>query len=83
MYFMNTTISMSLNKSLDQIIGDFNASEQTAASSMKLGGHITVVVPSEYKDRYNRIQQVSRRRFAKKLRELVLAAIDIAEAQAS
>jgi hypothetical protein len=56
-----------------------NANE-TQAENLK---PITLWIPENYKLKYDELQQKSNRRFCKKLRELMLAAIDKTESKAS
>ena len=61
-------------KSLDAILADFSTEEPKAADRA-----VTIWVPAEYKARYDRLQKVSDRRFCKKVREALLALIELAE----
>ena len=69
---------MSREKSLDAILGSFDPNEETGRANLK-GGTVTIWLSPEYKAKYDRIQERSQRRFVKKLRELVQAAIDRTE----
>lgn len=69
--------------SLDDILGDFNPSEIGYGSNLKSGAPIAVWLTAEDKARYDRLQKVSGRRFCKKIRELIRAAMDVAETRAS
>ena len=65
--------------SLDAILAEFNPMEPRApkAPCPNAGGAtITVWLSPDDKARYDRLQQLSGRRFGKKLRELIRAAID-------
>lgn len=64
--------------SLDQLLADF-ALHHCARDP---GRPVTVWLPSEYKTRYARLQKASGRQFGKKVRELILAAIELAESKA-
>lgn len=66
-------------KSLDRIIRSFDPSPAQPA----LDASVTIWLPSEYKSRYDELQKQSGRRFAKKARELLMAAIDVARERAS
>jgi hypothetical protein len=66
-------------KSLDAILGGFDPSEPEAKDSLRDRKPITIWVPAYAKERYDRIQQKSGRRFSKKARELLLAALEMAE----
>jgi hypothetical protein len=69
--------------SLDEILADFNPTRSDQPSRLTGGTTITIWVSPEDKARWNRLQRMSGRRFAKKARELLLAAIELAEAKAS
>lgn len=60
-------------KSLDDVLDDFNPSEHENTCNYK---PITLWLPENYKLRYDQLQQKSSRRFCKKLREIILIAID-------
>ncbi len=66
------------HKSLDSIIQDFDPSHSESGNKVKDGSPVTIWLPNEYKEAYDRIQKTSGRGFSKKLRELVLSAIDLA-----
>jgi hypothetical protein len=72
-----------MSKSLDQIMQGFDADETESVSSLKSGRPITIWLPAEYKAAYEQIQSRSGRRFTKKLRELIQAAIDVTQERAS
>lgn len=73
---------MSLNeKSLDTILGTFEPTE--AREGLMRGGCLTIWLTPEYKEKYDKLQGMSGRRFIKTLRELIQAAIDQTEARAS
>jgi hypothetical protein len=67
---------------ISEILGDFNT-EGKMSSDLKGGKPITLWLPKEVKDRFDRIQQTSGRRFSKKLREIFITAIDLAEKKAA
>lgn len=67
--------------SLDEILGEFDPGETTRTTGLT-GGSVTIWLSAEDKARYDRIQESTGRRFSKKLRELVLAAMDVTEARA-
>lgn len=69
-------------QSLDAILGSFDLNEAISGCDLK-GGTVTIWLSPEYKAKYDRLQEVSQRRFVKKLRELVQLAIDKTEARAS
>jgi hypothetical protein len=66
-------------KSLDAILGDFNPNESISRVSVKSGGPVTIWLTAEYKAKYDRLQEKSHKRFCKKVRELIQAAIDHCE----
>lgn len=66
------------DKSLDQIFHETEESEDQIK-----GRTLTVWVPAECKDAYDRLQKSSRRAFSKKLRKLVQTAIELAEKRVS
>lgn len=68
-------------RSLDAILDDFNWSAEER-EDVKAGGPVTVWLTPKYKAKYDRLQEASNRRFIKKIRELVKAAIDRCEATA-
>lgn len=72
-----------MRTSLDDILGDFNPGDSSGKSSLKSGAPIAVWLSAEDKARYDKLQQTSGRRFCKKLRELILAAMEVAESRAS
>ncbi len=66
-------------KSLDSILSTFDPSKPAPAGELSERECVTIWLPLEYKAAYDRIQKSSRRGFSKKLRELIKAAIDVAE----
>lgn len=70
------------NVSLDKLIADFDPTLKTNGSKIKEGGPVTIWLPAEYKAKYDRLQERSNRRFCKKVRELIVAAIDVTEPKA-
>jgi hypothetical protein len=69
-------------KSLDAIIENFELSKTENQTNAR-GGTVTIWLPADYKAKYEHLQKVSHKRFLKKLRELVQAAIDRTEMLAS
>lgn len=67
-------------KSLDDVLGDFTIPEKQAACALK---PITVWVPENKKVLYDELQQKSSRQFGKKVRELIIMAIDKTDKKAS
>lgn len=72
---------MDKSVSIDDILGDFSPTSVEAESGARKA--ITVWVSADEHARYERIQESSRRKFSKKLRELFLAALGVAEKRAS
>lgn len=68
--------------SLDAIISDFTPTMDRVTAD-KAKTTITLWVTEEYKTKYDFLQQKSGRQFCKKLRELMLAAIDKAAVKVS
>ena len=66
-------------KSLDSILENFNPSDSTHRIRLSDGKPLTIWLCQGDKDRYDRLQQTSGRRFCVKLRELILAAMEVAE----
>lgn len=60
------------NASLDDVFSDLNLDSDAAA----LNKSITLWVPEEYKAKYDKLQKLSSREFNKRLRTLILKAID-------
>lgn len=73
-----------MTKSLDAILDDFdpnvNHPPLTAAGGSAM---VAIWLPKEYKATYDRLQQATSRRFSRKLRELIMAAIDATNSRAS
>lgn len=61
-------------KSLDDVLNEFKT--DTAKHEDKKNCPLTIWVPETYKARYDKLQKNSRRGFCKKLKELVLIAIE-------
>jgi len=66
-------------KSLDEIMEGFSLAAQQSRGTLKTGAPVTIWLPAEYKARYDQLQAVSGKRFCKKVRELIEAAIDRCE----
>jgi len=64
--------------SLDSILADFGT-EDLARANWRSRVAVTVWLSPEFKARYDKLQQASGRRFHKKVRELLQAAIEQAE----
>jgi predicted DNA-binding protein len=71
-----------MEKTLESILGDFSPSAPDTSESVRYGGSIAVWLPSALKARYDALQERSGKRFSKKVREAVVAMIELAEARA-
>ena len=69
-------------RSLDAILDDFDCRSEER-EDVKAGGPVTVWLTPKYKAKYDRLQEASNRRFIKKLRALVKAAIDRCDTEAA
>lgn len=74
---------MNETRSLDQILGEFKPDNLEVSKDSRLTAHVSIWLPGDYKARYDRLQRMTGRRFAKALRELIQAAIDKTDARAS
>lgn len=72
---------MEKTTTLQGIMADFSETElePEEGGSVKSGAPITIWLPREAKESYDRLQKNSGRRFSKKARQAVLALIAIAE----
>lgn len=61
-------------RSLDDVLGDFDPKEKN--ENGRLGRSITIWLPEGYKEKYDQIQAKHSRKFAAKLRELIIIAIE-------
>jgi hypothetical protein len=59
-------------KSLDEIFCDYNVTKRTKVKKMA----VTVWVPVESKERYDKLQELSERDYSKKLSELFVVAVN-------
>lgn len=59
---------------LDDIFGDIESLIDSGGPS-NLGG-ITIWVPIEYKQKYSHIQAITKRKFSKKVQELLIKSLD-------
>lgn len=69
--------------SLDAIMESFDPTENDAPLRVKSGGCVSIWLPDPYKAQWDKLQSKTDRRFGKKVRELLVAAIEKAESQAS
>lgn len=69
-------------QSLDGILESFELGAMDAPDRNDRQS-VTVWLPRGAKARYDRLQEISGRRFSKKVREIIMAAIEKAEAKAS
>lgn len=74
--------SMSTNF-IDDVLSDFKKTHNPADADDVNYSNLTIRVPDKYKAKYDSIQQQSGRRFSKKVREVLMALLDAAEAKAS
>ena len=72
-------------KTIAELFSDFNVTSIDSArrKAPKERASVTIWLTPEAKARFDRLQQVSHRRFGKKVREMILAALDQAEKLAS
>lgn len=70
-------------KSLDAIMDGFDPNGPERAESMRDRRPVTIWISASAKARYDRLQQSSGRTFSKMAREILLMAIEKAEARAS
>lgn len=68
-------------RSLDEILGDFESKQSSSGQSVKAGGPVCIWMAPDLKSRYDRLQEVSGGKFSKKLREIMAAAIEVAESK--
>lgn len=68
-----------MKHSLNEILKDFNPTEPTMDEKQRLTANVTICVPVEVKEKFDRLQIKSNRRFGKKAREALLALIELAE----
>lgn len=67
--------------SIEKIISEF---DPTDTKPELHGGHpITVCLPAGYQEKYKNLQRVSGRKFARKVREVIMVAIDLAAEKVS
>jgi hypothetical protein len=71
-----------MKRTLDSILKDFDVSGK-CDKAKPVGSMIGVWLPDDYKARYDNLQTTSGRRFSKKVREVIIAMIDMAQAKAS
>ena len=67
---------------IQKLMEDFDPKASEQDRDYKYGRPVTVWLSAEDKARYDRIQKMSGRRFSKKLREVLKAALDVAEEKA-
>lgn len=70
------------DKSLDAILGDLEVSASGKEWDWRERKAVTVWVNATEKERFDQLQKRTRKDFGKKLRELILAAMDVAESKA-
>lgn len=69
--------------SLDAILENFELKISEASAEKEEGKPLTLWLPASEKARYDRLQKKTRRGFGKQAREVMIALMKIAEAQAS
>ena len=67
------------DQTLTEFLGDFTPTETGQTVKIREGIPVTIWLPVEYKQRYDKLQAATERRFGKKTREALMALIDIAE----
>jgi hypothetical protein len=67
---------------IDDVLSDFKKIDPIDAESLSYS-NISVRLPAKYKASYDRLQEQSGRRLSKKVREVLMALLDAAEAKAS
>lgn len=65
--------------SLQSLMQDFDPAPPPNRNRLNEGGTVTIWLSKDQKDRYDRIQQTSNRQFTRKIREIIIAAMDLAE----
>ena len=70
---------MSDDKTISELLGDFSATPAKDKQSLKGRGPVTIWLPPDAKERYDRLQMKSGKTFSKKVRELLLVMIEKAE----
>jgi hypothetical protein len=66
---------------IEDLLSDFTVAETQSEARLSDGGTVTIWLLPEDKARYDRLQQMSKRKFGRKARQILLAAIDQAEKQ--
>lgn len=61
---------------IEEIMRDFDPGKSGEDSDRTKGQMVGVWLPNDYKNRYDRLQQTSRREFGKKVRDVIKAVID-------
>ncbi|MES2355597.1 MAG: hypothetical protein V4568_14605 [Pseudomonadota bacterium] len=74
---------MKSEKSITDYLSDFNPGDGANPLSLKSGAPITIWLPADIKARYDKLQDMSGRKFSRKAREVLTALIHAAEAKAS
>jgi predicted DNA-binding protein len=64
------------------LLGDFDPKD-AGPEPLRSGAPVTLWMHNDYKERYDRLQKMSGRRFSKMAREVLEALIDLAEKRAS
>jgi hypothetical protein len=66
-------------ETIAELFSDFQPIKTDRLNSLKEAAPVTIWLPAEAKARYDRLQELSGRRFSKKAREVLLATIAHAE----
>jgi hypothetical protein len=69
-------------KAIEDLMKDFNPTELQPEHRSRGGKPVTIWLSAETKARYDKIQKLSQRRFNQKLREIIEAALEVAEKKA-
>jgi hypothetical protein len=70
-------------KDLQHLLADFDPTDNLESSKLTNGKPLTVWLSAGDKARYDRLQQMSKGRMSKKLREVIIAVLDHVEEKAS
>lgn len=68
----------SIEQSIEEIFGDLDLSEYHDETRIE-GKGVTFWLPMDYKIKYDMIQKCSKRKFSKKIKEIIMRSIDRVE----
>jgi hypothetical protein len=74
---------MMLDKTLNDFLAELGPMDAKKNKSVSSRSSVTFWLPPDIKSRYDRLQEISGRRFGKSVREALLALIGLAEARAA